>query len=305
MINSLRLMDHREQVFLVDCGLTRSQRACLDGHVTLVPAATDAHPALQRHVAPLQYPSDVMVLLDTDVIVTRSLSDLISRAAAGKVVAFSNDHSRYFPEWSKVTNGRAPRRQPYVAAGHLFMAAEIGRHVLRSLQSGQERIDLRLTVLGHGTPADPFYLLEMDVLNAVLAAEFDINDLEVIDQALSPYTPFTGVRVVDERKLICRTADGREPYFLHHVLGKPWLQATRDNVYSQLLSRLLLDTDVAIAVDPRDVPLRLRRGHLGRLARLRASAHVAVRARVRGRLGVRRRLAARRRRLSLKRAPGA
>jgi len=135
----------------------------------------------------------------------------------------------------------------------------------------------------------------MDVLNAVLATRFDRGQLVVVDQRLSPFAPFDGVELLDEASLRCRTAERAEPYLLHHVLRKPWLAATKSNVYSRLLTRVLLEPDVELRLDPEDLPLRLRRGWLASADRVRASVQASVRPYVRGRIGVRRRLAARRR----------
>ncbi len=56
MLNSLRLLGHREEVFILDCGLTADQRALLDPHATLVPGPVDVAPCLLKTIAPLQPP---------------------------------------------------------------------------------------------------------------------------------------------------------------------------------------------------------------------------------------------------------
>src|SRR6266571_6317155 len=79
MVNSLRLLGHREPVYVLDCGLTAHQRELLTPHITLVAAPSDAPPWLLKTVAPLRHPADVMVLIDADIVVTRPLSELIER----------------------------------------------------------------------------------------------------------------------------------------------------------------------------------------------------------------------------------
>ena len=74
MINSLRVLGHDEPVFVLDCGLTDEQRELLAPHATLVAAPRDAPPWLLKTIAPLRHPAEVMVLIDADIIVTRSLA---------------------------------------------------------------------------------------------------------------------------------------------------------------------------------------------------------------------------------------
>ena len=83
MLNSLRLLGHREPAYVLDCGLTPQQRELLAPHATLVPAPSDAPPYLLKTVAPLRHPAEVTVLIDTDMIVTRPLTELIDTAAGG------------------------------------------------------------------------------------------------------------------------------------------------------------------------------------------------------------------------------
>jgi hypothetical protein len=65
-------------------------------------------------------------------------------------------------------------------------------------------------------------------------------------------------------------ADGACPFLLHHVLAKPWLKATRTNIYSLVSPWLLFGPDVAPRLSPDQVPLRLREGRLAAADRRRA-----------------------------------
>jgi len=49
-------------------------------------------------------------------------------------------------------------------------------------------------------------------------------------------------------------ASGAEPYFLHHVRAKPWLEPVAPNPYTRLLPRLLLEADVALRLGPDELP---------------------------------------------------
>jgi hypothetical protein len=251
---------------------------------------------------PLVRPVGIAAVLDADVIATRPLRELFFQAAAGKVVAFTNDQSgRRFAEWGPLLGLPVPRRQPYVASGHLFVPAA-RRGFLERYHELQLGLDRSQTLLANDelhvrvTPDDPLYYPDMDVLNALLASEVDAEHLLAVDYRLAPHAPFAGVTLVDERTLACAYADGVAPFVLHHVLRKPWLAPTAPNVYSRLLPRLLLGDDVELRLDPRDLPLRLRRGPLARADARRSHLHAIVRGTVRGRLGIRPRLAAARER---------
>src|SRR5215210_3169387 len=90
LINSLRLLGHAEPVFVLDCGLEPSQRELLSAEARIVAAPSDAPPWLLKTVAPLAHPAEVMVLIDADMIVTRSLAEPIETASAGSLVAVEN-----------------------------------------------------------------------------------------------------------------------------------------------------------------------------------------------------------------------
>src|SRR4051812_4130218 len=123
LINSLRLVGHDEPVFVLDCGLTAEQRALVGPEATLVPSDESRPPTLRKAVAPLRYPADVMVLLDTDVLVVRHLADFVGTARGGKVVGFPDvlHADRHFAEWETLFGVGPPRRQPFLNAGHLLV----------------------------------------------------------------------------------------------------------------------------------------------------------------------------------------
>jgi hypothetical protein len=298
LFNSLRIVGHEEPFVVLDCGLEDWQLATLEPHAIVVPAPRDVAPMLLKPEAALAVPADVAVVLDADVIVTRRLAEPLRLALGGRIVAFANkDADRFFPEWGELLGLRPARRQPYVASGHLFVPTG-QRRFLSLFRDCQRRIDLRETLLANddvlmrATPRNPFYYPDMDVLNAVLATEMSPDDLSVIGYRLGPHAPFPGLHLVDERTLSCRYSDGVQPYVLHHILRKPWLAATRPNVYSRLLPRLLLGADVTLRVDPSRLPLRLREGRLAAADRVRVGVQAFAHAHTRGKLGIRPRIAA-------------
>jgi hypothetical protein len=293
MVNSLRLAGHTEPVFLADCGLEAWQRELLEQEAMVAPGPSGLVPHFLKGILPLERPAEVMVLLDADVIVVRGLAPLIDAAGAGRVAAFADPvDSRFHPEWDDLLPLGPLKRLPYVNAGLLALPRDSGSRILGLISELQQSVDLRRTSLGAGSAHDPFFYLDQDLLNAVLARPAGW-ELEVLPSRLAPHPPFSGLEVVDARALTCRYDDGIEPLALHHVGRKPWLHATRSNAYSRFLTRLLLAADLPIRLEPGWVPLRLRGGLLAAFERRRSEAQGVLHSQ-RGRLGLRRWLAARR-----------
>jgi hypothetical protein len=291
MINSLRLVGHDEPIFVADLGLSDSERRVLADQVTLVAVPDAKAPHLAKTAVPLLQPSDVMVLVDADLVVTRPLTELIESARTGRVVAFADQlRDRFDERWAELLDLGQVRPRPYLNSGVVVMDRIIGISLLEQVAAGCTRVDPRKSCANpNGRPDYPFYYLDQDVFNAVLSA-FEPERVQALEHALAPIPPFDGLRLVDETRLRCAYRDGLEPYVLHHIRDKPWLSATRWNLYSRLLARLLLQPDVAIQLERDRVPLRLRDGRLGWIEKRRCGT-IAWLKRVRGKLGVRRALA--------------
>jgi hypothetical protein len=273
MLNSLRLLGHQEPVYVLDCGLTPEQRELLAPHVTLVPSPSDTPPYLLKTVAPLRHPAEVTVLIDTDMIVTRPLTELIAAAAGGQVVGFRNNTNRFFAEWGELLDLGPVRRRPYVSVSLVILGGELGGEVLRLLDDRQRRVDFDRTLYGGNDTGYPFLYPEQDVLNAIIATRTEADPLVAVDERFEAVPPFTALEVLDTETLHCAFPDGAEPYVLHHFMSrKPWLHATEPGVYSRLLGRLLVAGDVEVRVPERTVPLRLRTGWSAALERKRVQA---------------------------------
>jgi hypothetical protein len=275
LLNSLRLVGHEEPIFLVDAGLTAEQRSLIAEHVTLI-AAPEGVPVFRlTPFAPSKHPAGVAILIDADIIVVRPLTHLIDVAREGRLVGFINDepnHDRFFPEW-RTTLGLGPvRRQPYLNAGQLLIPDALSRRLLEPWQEGLAKVDPQRTWLQKGRLSDPFYFGDQDVINAILGAHLEPHEITTLEHRLAPHPPFAALRLIDRNSLLCRYPDGASPFLLHHVLAKPWLTPTRLTVYASLLPRLLLAPDVALRLEPHELPLRLREGWLATLDRGRAHA---------------------------------
>jgi hypothetical protein len=283
MLNSLRVLGHREPLFILDCGLTGAQRELLAPHAALIPGPGDVPPCLLKTIAPLRHPAEVMVLIDADVVATRSLAGLMERASEGCVLAIKDGEDRYFPEWGDLLGTAMPRRQPYVSSSLVILGGGPGQEVVRLMDELQAQVDIQGTPFATRVPdraffrgdyataatSHPFFYPEQDVLNAILAAKLDPRQVEVLDRRLEADPPFAGVRVIDEMALRCAYRDGTEPYALHHFAVKPWLEPARHGPYSRLLRRLLTGADVPMRISEEELPLRLRSGVRAWLARKR------------------------------------
>jgi hypothetical protein len=285
MLNSLRLLDHREPVYVLDCGLTERQRELLAPHVTVVPTPRHGPPYLLKTIAPLRHPAEVTVLIDTDIIVTRPLTELIERASQGTVAAFRTAYDRFFPQWGELLGLGTVRRRPYLCSALVFLGGEEGRQVLRHMDQGQARVPRGMTrdprEFFKDVERAPLQLGDQDVLNAVLAARPDPERTVTLEHRLAPEPPFAGLRLLDADALGCVHEDGTEPYVLHHLGPKPWLVPMRESPYSRLLTRLLVGPGLAIEVPEADVPLRLRQGLMAGASRTLAGLRHRFRASVR------------------------
>jgi hypothetical protein len=268
LVNSLRLTGHEEPIHVLDCGLRPEQRELLAPHVTLVDAPGDTPPFLLKTVAPREHPADTMVLIDADMIVTRSLEPLVAEAASGGVVAVRNDSDRFVDEWSELLGLGPARRTTYVSSGLILLGGDTGREVLELLADRQGRIEFDRSYFGSATDVDyPFLYLDQDVLNAIIGARVEPDCFRAIDNRLAPNPPYEGLRLLDESTLRCAYDDGTEPYLLHQYVRKPWLEPTLDTAYSKLLRRLLTGPGVAVEVPDEMIPAHVRGGIGGGVAR--------------------------------------
>jgi hypothetical protein len=287
LLNSVRLAGDASPFVVVDCGLTDHQRRRLAPHATLVPMQRGLHPQLQKATGPLAHPAEIMVVVDADILITRSLEGLVVEAAAGGVVAFDDKYypDRSFEEWTALGLG-APRAQRYVNSGLLVFSAAFAREFLPPFVELQQRLDMSRAQVGGADDSSPFYFPDQDILNAMLSTRFD-GRVARMSHALAPVPPFAGIKPIDGRTLRCAYADGAEPYALHHILKKPWLASIEANLYSELFTRAVTASDAPIHLGTRELPLRLTDSRLAAADRWRVALKYGFERRFRGKLGVR------------------
>jgi hypothetical protein len=261
LVNSLRLVGHDEPVVVLDAGFTPKQRALLERAAELVTApATLRAPFLARWLAPLGRDDGVRVLLDADLVAVQPLGPLVEQAEQGRVVAFVDRlATRSFDEWEALVGAPLAHAHPYVNSGFVALPPELAQDVLECLRDAQQRVDLASAgLLGRGSVADPFHFADQDTVNAVLRAVVPRDRLLALEHRLAPTEPWDDVFVEDVDRLRCANPDGSRPYLVHVVGPKPWLANVAPTAYEQLLLRLLTGEDVAIRLDARDLPFRLR-----------------------------------------------
>jgi len=283
LLNSLRLNGHAEELVVLDQGLTPQQRERLAPHATLVelPGEQAAHPTLLKPYPAELSPSGIVVLIDSDMIVTRPLTGPLADAAEGRIAVFS-DHessaSRWFAEWEQeFALAAPPRRQRYVNAGFVAVSQERWPEFLARWRracelvpaeryGGLPRFLPRRTVLER----ESLWCGDQDALNAILMSE--IAEEAVALRPLHEQPDWLGeVEVVDAQTLRCRYRGG-ETSILHFSLApKPWepsgwRRATR-NAYIELFPRVVLADDVALRLAPEELPPWLRDDSRARAAR--------------------------------------
>jgi hypothetical protein len=284
LLNSLRLAGHAEPMVVLDCGMEPRQRDLLAPHAEILPAPDGPAPSMLKLVAPLVRPAEAIALLDADVIVTRPLTDLIGRAAEGRLVGFENEKQRFFAEWAELLETGPVRRGPYMTSSTLFIGGDLAAELLPIVRDKQAEVDVGATWLGEGGEGHPFFYADQDVLNGVVLSRLGPEQVVALDSRLSAIPPFEGLRLEDRGSLSCRYVDGTRPYLLHHYFRKPWLVRMRSNVYSRLLTRLLLGPDVELRLDPSELPVRLRAGLAGTVGRLATDVLFGIPASMRRRI---------------------
>jgi hypothetical protein len=274
LLNSLRLTGHADPVCVLDRGLTQRQRERLAEHAAIVdlPPRYDLGPYLSKPFPHFVEAEGVAIVVDADLVVTAPLGDVIERAQAGKICVYPEHRdgtNRWFAAWVDGFALRAPlRREPYVNAG--FVALSVDRwagffarwwEACAAVPTGAHFVD----------PANPFWAGDMDALNALLMSELPADAVEVLPaEEHVHFDELPDVQVVDRHTLGCTLRD-RRVRTLHYSLGPKaweptaWFRLRRD-AYVDLLPRLFFGHDVALRLEPHEVPFWLRPSRMARVA---------------------------------------
>jgi hypothetical protein len=281
LVNSLRLTGHAGEIVFLDGGLTDYEREFLEEAATVRQgsAASGWLSVFAKPLLGLLHPDRVVVILDTDLVVTDSFEPLVQAANEGAVAVFTarqSDPPRWFAEWAQLFSLREPlRHAPYTAGSCVALSTGHWQGFLeRWYQLGQsiaeERSARPFVLRSEEVAAHPVGYNEMDVLNALLMSEVPGSAIRSWPHSQAPaWADRHEVRVVDARSLRCE-ASGQSPLFLEFS-GQPkpwqrggWLKA-RYGAFNQLLRRVLTRDDVPLQLPPDRIPPWLRRGVRGRL----------------------------------------
>jgi hypothetical protein len=268
LLNSLVITGNLASLVILDVGLTDAQRFRLDPHATVVkiPGELKAHPAVFKAYPRFFPPSGVVVIIDSDMIISRSLGDVIARAASGKICVYPDPASRsgrWFKEWETELALEAPlRQQTYVNSGFLALSMKHWPRFLSRFWELCERIPTE-TVFTGADAKSPFWAADQDVLNALLMSEVPPDAVELLPAEHEVYPDrLRATKIVDARSMECVT-DGERPTILHYSMapkawaGKGWLRVRRD-AYVELFGRAVCGKDVPLRLEPRELPVWLR-----------------------------------------------
>ncbi len=275
LVNSLRLLGHREKITFLDLGLTPAQRDLLatECEVVQLPREEGIHPFIFQAFAHCLAPEGVVVILDSDIIVTARLDELVEAARAGRIVVFPESDryvTRRFTEWRELFDlPLVPRVQPYVNSGFVGLAVDAHGGFLGRWWDECQRLARR-------DPSDEqrnvSTLADQDVLNALLMSEVAIDDIAFQDHRTSPMKPWelAHTKVLDFDGIRC-SHEGVATVLLHSTdTPKPWRREAmvelREGAYVRCLRRLLTGPDLAIRLPASEVPPWLRAGVSGALA---------------------------------------
>ena len=265
MLNSLRLTGHHQTVVFGDCGLRPDQRARLEGHAEIVEIPAGARdPLLLKSFPQALDVQDVLVIIDSDMIVTDDLEPVLRLAAEGKICAFRDPEAdRRFAEWEQLfrLNGHV-RPQSYMSSGFVAWSHAVWPDLLRRWRELCESIPAGTTLAHGATNLNPLAQGDQDALNALLMTEVPPYAVAFLPDVERPVWRTTQVRVIDPVTLTCRF--NGNPTKLVHADGsrKPWQTRmwwrVRNDAYVRLFRRLVFAEDALVTVDRSEVPIWLR-----------------------------------------------
>jgi hypothetical protein len=268
MINSLHVTGNHGEVIVLDVGLTAEQVASLDPHATVVriPADELGHPVLAKAYPHVLGAEGTIALIDSDMLVTASLSGIISVAEAGRICVFPNhwmNRDRWFAEWQRIFElPQVPRHQTYLNAGFICFSTHHWPELLRQYWEACQKVIP--TNIGRGSE-DPTSEADQDAMNAILMSVVPPDAIAELPRTGEAFRDqLVQVRIIDEQQLTC-SLEGEPTTILHYTRSpkawetRNWWRVRRD-AFTRLLPRLLFADDVPIKLPRRSVPIWARPG---------------------------------------------
>jgi hypothetical protein len=256
LLNSIRLTGHPYELVVLDCGFTEKQREILGAHTRLIPydRSLISSPVYLKPSPELVESTGTVVIIDSDIVVMRSLESILDAAEGGRILAFTLGRPRWHPEWQALFDlPSAPRQhQAYVNSGFLALSVAYWPELLPHWWTLCQKLSARPFDRKVGRE-DPLKFPDQDILNALLMSEVPEDAISVLPKGLmgAGYT-----------------AGGK---FLLHSMGgpKPWSPQLRSAVrkwrpaYVKMLRRCLVGPGVTVRVPRDELPPWLRPGPLG------------------------------------------
>ena len=282
LLNSLRLTGNTQELVVLDCGLEERQRVRLSAHTTVVPLPPQtarSKTLAKPYIGTLASASEIMIYVDSDVLVTASLAPIAALAARGSICLFPVDwpeqRARNCPEWQRLFQLRAPlRKQVYANAGFLALSAGRWPDLLARWDQLCAAVPEGATFSGE-ISTNPLWAGDQDALNALLMSEVPAEAVCLLPEEESVFPPMMEhVEVEDADALLC-TLGGAKITMLHYSwVPKPWaprawrrMQRPLHDAYARILPRVLFGDDVSLLLEPHEVPAWLRRGAVAAAAR--------------------------------------
>ena len=267
LLNSLRLVGHNDPLVVLDNGLTQSQRQRLEQVASVIDPPSRSTLVAAPTLKPfpqLDGASGIIVLIDSDVIVTASLASTLALADQGRICFYPDpEEDRWFAAWQELFSlSRPPRRQQYVNSGFVAFSLD---HWPRLLEDWWAAC---LCIPGDRmfTAEDqPLRYGDQDALNAILMSEVDAESVVVLPHlgASTPYEPQPAV--LEEVALACardgvRVSSTSSLWPSKGVVshGAAAFGFSRD--LCPPVSAGDLGQDVALRLPPSEVPWWLRHG---------------------------------------------
>jgi hypothetical protein len=270
LLNSLRVTGNPDPLVVLDAGLLPEEREALEPHARVVSMPEDrGNPVLLKPFPHVLDASGVIVVIDSDIIVTSSLTAVTDLARRGKICLcpawVEAARTRWFAEWQATLQLRAPlRREDWLHDGFVVFDTT---HWPDLLERWWDVCSL--------VPADeifaaetPFNAGDADAINALLMSEIPREAVGVLSPGDEVYAG--DVTIQDLRTLECTVA-GRSPLFIHVPdRPKPWERSgwsrRGSDVYLRLMRRLFFEEDATVRLGSEQVPRWLRPGADGRMA---------------------------------------
>jgi hypothetical protein len=270
LLNSLRITGHQDPLVVLDAGLRPEEREALEPHATVVSMPEDrGNPVLLK---PFPYVLDakgVIVVIDSDIIVTSSLASVTDLASKGKICLcpawVDAARTRWFAEWESTLQLKAPlRREDWLHDGFVVFDTTYWPGLLERWWDTCNLVPAE-EIFAAGTP---FNAGDADAINALLMSEVPREAVAPLSQGDEVYAGDVTIENLDT--LAC-SVEGRPPMFIHVPdRPKPWERSgwsrRGSDVYLRLMRRLFFGPDVQLRLDPEEVLFWLRPGAKGRIA---------------------------------------